>query len=92
MPTVKPVTPAEFGAKVSNALIVLFNTLNSIIVPLTIVAMGVSVLFLIIGFFTNSMNLKKIGLNGIVGSIGGFIIFKAIPLILGLWITVSKSF
>lgn len=92
MPIIQPISPTEFGARISNGLIILFDTLNIIIVPLTIVAMGVSTIFLLIGFFTNSQGMKRIGWSGLAGSIGGFFIFKAIPLLIGLWITISKAF
>lgn len=89
--TIQPVSPAEFGTKISNMLVTLTQTVSSFIVPLATLAMLISVIVFITGSVVHSKIVRKTGAVGFFSAAGGLLLFYGIPLIMGVLANMSRA-
>jgi len=87
-----PITAAEFARKVTDAIIMLINSISGIIMPIATLALLISIGLFIMGGFMQSSNLKKAGAGGIGASIAGIILYFALPTIMSLLAGLQQIF
>jgi hypothetical protein len=88
----EPVSAGEFAQKVSQAVIMLINSIAGVIVPVAVLSLLVSVILVIAGGITHSSNIKKAGAGGIGAAVGGLLIYYGLPLIMSLLAGIQQIF
>jgi hypothetical protein len=88
----EPVSAAEFAQKVSQAVVMLINSVSGVIVPIAVLCLMVSVVLLIVGGVTHSSSVRKAGAGGIGAAAGGLLIYFAMPLIMSLLAGIQQIF
>ncbi|SHF43785.1 hypothetical protein SAMN02746089_01919 [Caldanaerobius fijiensis DSM 17918] len=92
MSNIQAITPQQFGQSLANAIMVLYNSISLVIVPLVMLVLLISAILFIAGAFSHSGTLKKMGTGGFVGAGLGFLVYAATPFIVGLLKSMAQSF
>jgi len=83
------VSPDHFSACISDVITTMYNALSGLIVPLVMFMMLVSIILFIIGSALRLKSLRQMGGGGFIGAAAGFLVYMALPAILGFVKTLS---
>lgn len=89
---VKQVTPEELGYKLGQAVNMMTSALSGLVVPLLGFALLIGIIVYIAGSLSHSKTAKTIGAGGIIGSLGGYLIYILAPTILGFLTYIAQIF
>ncbi len=88
---VRPVPPEVAAGKITGMLNRLYASLASVVIPLSMVVLLISALFLIPGSFLGAEMVRRMGWGGIIAGAAGLLVFWGIPLIIGITKSIADA-